>query len=105
MGHRSCALLRQHFAFAHLRAIETRRSIVRSANTGISAFIDQRGDAHQSTEYWKPAAIKGTVNANSSMTFYTRNGDYIAGITIAGSALLMILTFIMVFINRKKKLS
>ncbi|MCX6280749.1 MAG: apolipoprotein N-acyltransferase [Bacteroidetes bacterium] len=69
---------RQHFAFAHLRAIETRRSILRSANTGISAWIDQRGDAHEQTKYWVPAVIKATVNANNKMTFYTLHGDYIA---------------------------
>jgi apolipoprotein N-acyltransferase len=69
---------RQHFSFAHLRAIETRRSIARSANTGISAFIDQRGDAHQATAYWIPAVIKGTVNANDKLTFYVKHGDYIA---------------------------
>jgi apolipoprotein N-acyltransferase len=96
---------RQHFAFAHLRAIETRRSIVRSANTGISAFIDQRGDAHQSTGYWVPAAIRGTVNANSSITFYTRHGDYIARIAVAFGALLFLLTFVFVFLNRKISLA
>lgn len=69
---------RQHFSFAHLRAIETRRSIARAANTGISAFIDQRGDAHQSTAYWVPAVIKGAVNANDKLTVYVRYGDYIA---------------------------
>lgn len=69
---------RQHYAFAHLRAIETRRSILRSANTGISAVIDQRGDAHDQTKYWVPAVIKATVNANDKMTFYTMHGDYIA---------------------------
>ncbi len=69
---------RQHFAFAHLRAIETRRSIARSANTGISAFIDQRGDAHQATAYWEPAVIKGTLNANDKLTFYVKYGDYLA---------------------------
>ncbi|MCX6284983.1 MAG: apolipoprotein N-acyltransferase [Bacteroidetes bacterium] len=69
---------RQHYAFAHLRAIETRRSILRSANTGISAWIDQRGDAHEQTNYWVPAVIKATVNANDKMTFYTLHGDYIA---------------------------
>jgi apolipoprotein N-acyltransferase len=69
---------RQHYAFAHLRAIETRRSIVRSANTGISAWIDQRGDAHEQTKYWVPAAIKATVNANDKITFYTKHGDFIA---------------------------
>ena len=69
---------RQHYAFAHLRAIETRRSIARSANTGISAFIDQRGDAHQATAYWVPAVIKGTLNANDRITFYVEHGDYLA---------------------------
>jgi apolipoprotein N-acyltransferase len=69
---------RQHYSFAHLRAIETRRSIARSANTGISAFIDQRGDARQATPYWVPAVIKGTLNANDKLTFYVRHGDYIA---------------------------
>jgi len=69
---------RQHFSFAHLRAIETRRSIARSANTGISAFIDQRGDAHQVTRYWEPAVIAGNLNANSRLTFYVVHGDSIA---------------------------
>ena len=69
---------RQHFSFAHLRAIETRRGIARSANTGISALIDQRGDAHQVTKYWEPAVIKGILNANSTLTFYVKHGDYIA---------------------------
>jgi apolipoprotein N-acyltransferase len=34
----------QHWSFARLRAIETRRSVARSANTGASGFINQRGD-------------------------------------------------------------
>jgi apolipoprotein N-acyltransferase len=69
---------RQHFSFAHLRAIETRRGIARSANTGISGFIDQRGDAHEQTRYWEPAVIKGTLNANQKITFYVQHGDYLA---------------------------
>jgi len=40
---------RQHFNYACLRAIETRRSIVQSANTGISGFINQRGEILQAT--------------------------------------------------------
>jgi apolipoprotein N-acyltransferase len=96
---------RQHFAFAHLRAIETRRSIARSANTGISAFIDQRGDAHQVTKYWESAVIKSTINANSTLTFYVKHGDYIARIAVLCSALLLILTIILVFINREKTIT
>lgn len=96
---------RQHFAFAHLRAIETRRSIARSANTGISALIDQRGDALLQTKYWEPAAIKGTLNANSSLTFYTRHGDYIARIATGCGILLLIVTVIIhMQIRRKSKL-
>ncbi len=88
---------RQHYSFAHLRAIETRRSIARSANTGISAFIDQRGDAHQETAYWVPAVIKGTLNANDKITFYVRHGDYIARYLSYLAALLILGTIIMTF--------
>ncbi|MBE0646531.1 MAG: apolipoprotein N-acyltransferase [Bacteroidales bacterium] len=93
---------RQHFAFAHLRAIESRRSIARSANTGISAFIDQRGDAHDVTEYWVPAVIKGELNANKEITFYVTYGDYIARIAVLLTALLLLVSFgLSIFAGRK----
>jgi apolipoprotein N-acyltransferase len=68
---------RQHLSFSRLRAIETRRSIARSANTGITCFINQRGDVLQATNYWEPDVIRGTIKANEETTFYVRNGDYI----------------------------
>jgi len=97
---------RQHFAFARLRAIENRRSIARSANTGISAFIDQRGDAHDITSYWVPAAIKGILNANDTLTFYTKHGDYLA--QIAGwltAALLLISLGFTIFARKRNRLA
>lgn len=94
---------RQHFTFASLRAIETRRSIARSANTGISAFIDQRGDPHQVTKYWEPAAIKGIVNANDQMTFYVKHGDYLARIASYCGGVLFLLSLVMHFIQKKRK--
>jgi apolipoprotein N-acyltransferase len=68
---------RQHNAFSCIRAVETRRSIARSANTGISCFINQRGEILQQLTWWKRGALKDTLNASNDLTFYVRNGDYI----------------------------
>jgi apolipoprotein N-acyltransferase len=93
---------RQHFSFANLRAIETRRSIGRSANTGISAFIDQRGDATQKTNYWEPAVIKGTINASSTMTFYVKHGDYLAKIAVFCGTGFFLISLILWYKSRKQ---
>jgi len=68
----------QHIDYAKLRAIETRRWVCRSANTGISAFINQRGDVVQQTKWWTRTAIKQNINLNSDITFYVHYGDYLA---------------------------
>ena len=68
----------QHEMYAKLRAIENRRDIARSANTGISCFINQRGDITQSTKWWTRTALKADINLNDELTFYTKNGDIIA---------------------------
>ncbi len=80
---------RQHLAFASLRAIENRRSIARAANTGISAFIDQRGRILQKTEYDKAIAISGMIPFNTSITFYVLWGDLIG--RIAGFVTILLL--------------
>lgn len=67
----------QHMDYAKLRAIETRRWVCRSANTGISAFINERGDVVKHTGWWVRSAIKQDINLNSELTFYVRYGDYI----------------------------
>ncbi|HEY9195339.1 MAG TPA: apolipoprotein N-acyltransferase [Mucilaginibacter sp.] len=84
----------QHLDYAKLRAIETRRWVARSANTGISAFINQRGDIVQQTKWWTKTAIKQDINLNSDITFYVEHGDYIP---VAGSAIaVLLIVFIMV---------
>jgi apolipoprotein N-acyltransferase len=92
---------RQHFTFSQLRAIETRRSIARSANTGISAFIDQRGDVFQETKYWEAAVIRQKINANDKTTFYVKNGDYIARISSFTAVFLLLIAI--TFRLRKNK--
>jgi apolipoprotein N-acyltransferase len=67
----------QHLDYAKLRAIETRRWVCQSANTGISAFINQRGDVVKQTKWWTRTAIKQDINLNSDLTFYVLHGDYL----------------------------
>ncbi|MCF4102142.1 apolipoprotein N-acyltransferase [Gillisia sp. M10.2A] len=71
---------KQHLSYAKLRAIETRRSIVRSANTGVSAFINEKGDIIKSLGYTELGSIKHAVSLNSTQTFYVKHGDYLARI-------------------------
>ncbi|MBR1538725.1 MAG: apolipoprotein N-acyltransferase, partial [Bacteroidales bacterium] len=66
---------RQHFNFARLRAIENRRDVVQAANTGTSGLIDQRGDVREKTGWWVETTLRGTINANDTMTPFARNGD------------------------------
>ncbi|MGV3541326.1 MAG: apolipoprotein N-acyltransferase [Rufibacter sp.] len=68
---------KQHLQYASLRAIETRRAVARSANTGISGFIDQKGELLQKSGWWEPAALRGTIQFNTEQTFYTRHGEFI----------------------------
>lgn len=92
---------KQHFSFARLRAIETRRSIARVANTGISGFINQRGEALATTNWWTPEALSGQINRNSELTFYVRHGEYIARTALFTSSLLLLLLFVKGILKNK----
>ena len=92
----------QHLLYAKLRAIETRRWVARSANTGISAFINQRGDIVQQTEWWVSSSLKEDINLNEELTFYVKHGDYIAITGCLGSAIFGIMLLLGLF--RKQKL-
>ncbi|MBK6730174.1 MAG: apolipoprotein N-acyltransferase [Bacteroidetes bacterium] len=85
---------KQHYLYAKLRAIENRKSIARSANTGTSCFINQRGDISQATEWEKDAVINQTIYANDIITFYDRNGDYIGRTAIWVAVFLFLLSFV-----------
>ena len=85
---------RQHFEMSKLRAIENRRSVARSANTGISGFINQRGDVVECSNYWEPTALRNTINVNDEMTFYSRHGDYIYRAASFIAILVLCFTFV-----------
>lgn len=90
---------KQHAAYARLRAIETRRSIARSANTGISMLINQRGEVLKQTEWWVPAAIAGELKLNADLTFYVKHGDYLARVA-TGIALLSLVGLLILSVAR-----
>ena len=68
----------QHFSMAVFRAIENRRSLVRSANTGISGFVDPAGRIIASTPLFKEAVMIRSIPVMTKTTFYTRYGDAFA---------------------------
>ena len=68
---------KQHLSYARLRSIETRKNIVRSANTGISAVINYRGEILKTIGYEQEGLINKNVGINDKITFYTKYGDYI----------------------------
>ena len=81
----------QHLQYAKLRAIETRRWVARSANTGISAFINQRGDIVQQSGWWQTAVLKADINLNDEQTFYAKHQDYIALTGCFGSGIFILM--------------
>jgi apolipoprotein N-acyltransferase len=94
----------QHLAYSRLRAIELRRSVARSANTGVSALINQKGEFLQKSEWWTEDALRGELNLNSQITFYAEHGDYIGRIA-AFFAVLIFAWLIVRFIRRNSKLN
>ena len=91
------------FNFSRLRAVETRRSIARSANTGISGFINQRGDVLQKLGWDRRGILTDTLNLNSQTTFYSRYGDWLGRVACYVLAL-SLLYFMSYSIRRRSHL-
>ncbi len=66
----------QHAAFAKLRCIESRRAMARSANTGISLFIDRYGRPYGEIEWWKEAYTVENLELYGDESFYVRHTDW-----------------------------
>jgi apolipoprotein N-acyltransferase len=93
---------KQHMNYARLRAIETRTWVARSANTGISCFIDPYGKVINPQPYNTNAAIKYNIPAveNKTKTFFVRFGDVLSKI-MAGISLLIVVSTIIFKIKKK----
>lgn len=93
---------KQHLVYGRLRAIENRRFIARSANTGISCFIDETGKIFQPLGWWEEGAIRAKLPLNEELTFYAKYGDYIAKIASAIAVALLGYSIALRFIRYKK---
>jgi apolipoprotein N-acyltransferase len=75
---------RQHLALAVLRAAETRRYLVRAANTGVSAIIDPYGRVVRRLEVGQEGFITAPVQPGTGLTPAVR--------LVLGSRVLLVLT-------------
>ncbi len=73
---------KQLLSYARMRAIETRREIARSANSGISAHINAKGEVLEDTFYGDKTALFAKINLYEGETFYTKAGDLLSRISI-----------------------
>jgi len=93
----------QHAAWAVLRAIEFRRDVARSANTGRSLTVDAWGNTGPYLPWWQPGILDATLTLRSGQTFYARHGDYIGKFAcFAAAALLLAVPFLRAR-NRKQE--
>ena len=70
----------QHFVTARFRAVENRRVLVRSTNSGVSAVVGPWGELLTKLPYFEPTsrAIDVPVYKEKGPTIYTRFGDWFA---------------------------
>lgn len=91
----------QHMAYASVRAIETRRPVARSGNTGISAFIDIRGRVLNKSEWWTETVLKGSLIPETRITFYVRYGDWLLKLGSLSALILLIIVYAILPIYKK----
>jgi apolipoprotein N-acyltransferase len=68
----------QHFSMVVFRSVENHLAFARSANTGISGFIDPFGRTVEATPIFTEQAVKATMQVWRPYTFYSRHGDVFA---------------------------
>lgn len=94
---------RQHFAYARILAVSLGLPVVQAANTGISGFINAKGDVIQQTGYWEQAALSSSVDVPliAAPTFFARFGDWPGRLGLFTGFFLFILALRQRFLRNK----
>ena len=79
----------QHLAMAAMRTIENRLPMVRSTNTGISAFITDEGRIGATTPLFHEDMVVETVLVRDVWSFYRAYGDWFLHLCQASVAVLL----------------
>ncbi|MGD0283049.1 MAG: apolipoprotein N-acyltransferase [Dissulfurispiraceae bacterium] len=80
----------QHFSMAVFRAIENRKPVIRSANTGISGFIDSCGRILSKSDIFTRTYMLADIKTDRTLSAYTKYGDVFSYLNIVGTLLLLI---------------
>ena len=94
---------KQLLSYAKLRAIETRREIARSANSGISAHINAKGEILEDTFYGDQTALFAKVNLYDNETFYVKAGDLLSRFSLFSLGFLLFYFLIKRFQKKLEK--
>jgi len=89
----------QSWAMTVYRSVETRRALVRSANTGISGFLDPLGRESSRSGLFVEWAQKNEVVLLETRTFFVRGGYLLAPLCAAAAGVLIVMSMI----NRKRR--
>ena len=80
----------QSMAMSVFRAVETKRSLVRAANTGMSGFVDPVGNIMKRTELFVPTALASQVPLWEEETVFTQNGYLFGACCLCGTVAILL---------------
>ena len=66
----------QHMQMAQMRALETRRYLIRGTNNGISALVDDRGNILVKSKSYVMDAIEGEIDLRQGLTPFMQFGSW-----------------------------
>ncbi len=82
----------QQFANLVFRAVENRRPIARSANTGISGFVDTHGRIISASDLFVRGQYRATLALSRRATLYTAWGDWLPKLCVLLATALLVVT-------------